>query len=551
MTTEHSDEESWDSLVHEQEKLHLADLTSRRASRSDSGKLNLGEPRGQLNATNTRGDESLQTIDATPSGEVQFRLPSRQAGGNSDALEEPRVAGAMTRSRRRAMEPSQAFMVAEQEQRPLAYTTEPERRRPVEVARAGVSRPEAIFPATSCPWIPGSNFDLPRGVNSNQTAFSIMGRGRGLPMLDHEMMGERINGGEQEGSWRHEVQRGSSPTCRPRTSPGNGEPMPRHIVRGSRGNPGFDGARPSHTEDDRVSQYETRGFRPTQQDVGRSEHRGSRKYRKPATYDGTGNWSDYLVHFEIVAEINKWEEGEKALELATCLRGAAQGVLGDLRPENRRNFSHLVAALNTRFQPDNQAELYRAQMKNRLRKRSEPLSELGHDIKRLVRLAYPAAPLEVREHLARDCFIDSLNNSEMEWAVFQGKPASVDEAMRLAVEFEAFQTGRKRRLDGKADVRMQQEIAEPHEAEDNWNSVVDRLAKLELELPHRTLNQSTYSRPASKKVCYYCGDEGHFIAKCPRRQEELRPTTGSVGNRMYDQNRPRQTQRSGNNFSEN
>jgi hypothetical protein len=144
---------------------------------------------------------------------------------------------------------------------------------------------------------------------------------------------------------------------------------------------------------------------------------------------------------------------EKALELAACLRDAAQGVLSDMRSESRKSYRDLVATWNNRFQPDNQAELYRAQMKNRLRKRAEPLSELSHDVKRLVRFAYPAA--EVREHLARDCFIDSLNNSDMEWAVFQGKPASVDAAMKLAVEFEAFQAGRKWRLDGKVEVCLQ------------------------------------------------------------------------------------------------
>jgi hypothetical protein len=156
-----------------------------------------------------------------------------------------------------------------------------------------------------------------------------------------------------------------------------------------------------------------------------------------------------------VAEINRWGDIEKALELAACLRDAAQGVLSDMRPESRKSYGDLVEALKNRFQPDNQAELYRAQMKNRLRKRAESLSELSHDVKRLVRFAYPAAAEEVREHLARDCFIDSLNNSDMEWAVFQGKPASVDAAMKLAVEFEAFQAGRKRRLDGKVDVYLQ------------------------------------------------------------------------------------------------
>ena len=45
---------------------------------------------------------------------------------------------------------------------------------------------------------------------------------------------------------------------------------------------------------------------------------------KPATYDGTGHWSDYKAHFDACAEINNWTEKEKGLYLAVSLRGQAQ-----------------------------------------------------------------------------------------------------------------------------------------------------------------------------------------------------------------------------------
>ena len=145
------------------------------------------------------------------------------------------------------------------------------------------------------------------------------------------------------------------------------------------------------------------------------------KIKKPAIYDGQSNWEDYLVQFELIAAINHWDDNQKALELATSLRGSAQSILTDSRPEMRVNYQQLTAALSSRFQPENQAEMYRAQMKSKLRGRAEPIPELGQDIKRLVRLAYPSAPLEVGEQLARDCFIDSLNDSEMEWAFSRPK----------------------------------------------------------------------------------------------------------------------------------
>ncbi|VDI67315.1 Hypothetical predicted protein [Mytilus galloprovincialis] len=166
--------------------------------------------------------------------------------------------------------------------------------------------------------------------------------------------------------------------------------------------------------------------------------------KKPVLYDGETNWEDYLVQFELIAAINKWSDLEKALELATSLRGSAQSILTNLRPEMRTNFVQLTAALASRFQPENQAEMYRAQMKSKIRGRTEQIPVLGQDIKRLVRLAYPSAPMEVKELLARDCFIDSLNDADMEWAIFQAKAKNIDNAIQVALEYEAFQNNRRK-----------------------------------------------------------------------------------------------------------
>ena len=82
----------------------------------------------------------------------------------------------------------------------------------------------------------------------------------------------------------------------------------------------------------------------------------------------------------------------KAMELATSLRGAAQSILSNLRPEQRRDYNHLVSVLKARFEPVNQTDLYRAQVKARLGNKSESVQELAQDIKRLIRRAYPQYP---------------------------------------------------------------------------------------------------------------------------------------------------------------
>ena len=120
-------------------------------------------------------------------------------------------------------------------------------------------------------------------------------------------------------------------------------------------------------------------------------------------------------------------------------------MLANLSPEDRNNYESLVAALAAQFEPDNQSEVYRVQLKAHRRKTGESLTELAQEVRRLTWKAYPSTNAEIREQFASECFIDALNDAELEWAVFQTKPSSLSGAVKAALEYEAFQTGRKRR----------------------------------------------------------------------------------------------------------
>jgi hypothetical protein len=60
-----------------------------------------------------------------------------------------------------------------------------------------------------------------------------------------------------------------------------------------------------------------------------------------------------------------------------------------------------------------------------------------------VRLAYPNAPVEVRDSLAyRNCR-DTLNDQDIEWAIFQGNRDTFNEALHLGLKYEAFSQWQK------------------------------------------------------------------------------------------------------------
>jgi len=71
----------------------------------------------------------------------------------------------------------------------------------------------------------------------------------------------------------------------------------------------------------------------------------------------------FKSHYDACATINDWDDRDKGLYLVTALRGQVQGVFSDLPVENKMDYNTLVKALEERFAPPNQIELYRVQLK--------------------------------------------------------------------------------------------------------------------------------------------------------------------------------------------
>ena len=90
------------------------------------------------------------------------------------------------------------------------------------------------------------------------------------------------------------------------------------------------------------------------------------------------------------------------------MRGSALTVLTNLPEEQRGDFTALITALKNRFGNNHQAELNRAHLRSRTKKRDESLPELAEDVEQLTRLAYPEAAETMIVVLAKDQFIDAL-----------------------------------------------------------------------------------------------------------------------------------------------
>ena len=223
---------------------------------------------------------------------------------------------------------------------------------------------------------------------------------------------------------------------------------------------------------------------PSTRGVGRA-----RPEKKPSTYDGKVSWLDYKVQFEMISMMNGWTQRRMAMELAASLRDEAVGVLALIEPERRTDYHTLTTALEARFEPRNQTEIHRAALRTRTRKRGETLSSLSQELKKLTRKVYPTARTEVWEQLTLSAFLDALNDAEMEWSVHQGRPATVEEAVQLAMDFESFKQARARRRSRDA---------------------------VGLYLLQDAGNENDRSKKTNRR-CWVCDEIGHIARFCKQR----------------------------------
>ena len=166
---------------------------------------------------------------------------------------------------------------------------------------------------------------------------------------------------------------------------------------------------------------------------------------KPQCFGGETDFDDFLSQFEITCEINGWQYREKSLYLANCLTGEARSLLSELDYDGRRDFDTLVEKLANRFVSVNRSEIFRTQLKSRVRNKGESIPELAQAVKKLVRQAYPGVDKDVIETLSIDHFIDALRDSEIRLRVREFGPKTLGDAERTALRLESHKIADRQR----------------------------------------------------------------------------------------------------------
>lgn len=99
------------------------------------------------------------------------------------------------------------------------------------------------------------------------------------------------------------------------------------------------------------------------------------------------------------------------------------------------------------------------------------MGELRQDIKRLMNLAFPTAPTEVRETLAKEKFVDAFINSDIRLKMEKARLTNLTDVVRHAVELETFYHAERRQKE-RARSTIPEKVSPPsHDIETSTKSV--------------------------------------------------------------------------------
>ena len=164
------------------------------------------------------------------------------------------------------------------------------------------------------------------------------------------------------------------------------------------------------------------------------------------------------------------------------------------------DYQRLVKTLGQRFKPEGREELYKAEFRQRGRKKDETFMEFGYELRRLSNRAFPKKSQDARDLMVFEQFLSGLSDPDLHKFVTLEHPQDIDKAITLATEFETVSLSSRSGFP-KKPLSVAVLSSSQNTEIDLLNSMIDHLKELTKKL--------------DQPWCTKCSKRGHSWRKCP------------------------------------
>jgi ElaB/YqjD/DUF883 family membrane-anchored ribosome-binding protein len=249
---------------------------------------------------------------------------------------------------------------------------------------------------------------------------------------------------------------------------------------------------------------------PIEELVERLSHIGQSKPKfKAPKYTGDSDIELFLSQFLDVSDANRWSDREAALHLRSSLEGsaAACGQSSDLE--------EIISDLRARFGITSKQA--RSKLGSISRKSKQTFHELGAEVTRLVKIAYPRQDRQFQLETSLEIFSRALNHRTLQQHLLARPHDTMAEAVQICNEFMQVEGSKPTIANIDAEEGEQPETSRASTEIQLLLSTVKELMQSQSQLL-KDLAQSQSkqdSTPRRKVECFNCGGP-HLRRNCPK-----------------------------------
>ena len=168
----------------------------------------------------------------------------------------------------------------------------------------------------------------------------------------------------------------------------------------------------------------------------------------PPEFSGTSqdDWPTFIARFDAACAVNGYGAADRLQFLPCSLRDSAFTTYQALVQANPQiTYQQLCQELAQRFNPPQQCRLVEAEFRARTKAHTESQQEYANALQRLAARAYPGQQGPLLDRLLLNQFIDGQQSSDIRLHVRTAGPATLDDAVRRAIEVAAIMDVEARR----------------------------------------------------------------------------------------------------------